>query len=131
MNLSQLRFGSARLALSRGARGVVPRLGSDLPGCGRAVSRRRFLRSVAGAAGIILGSNLLPQALADSSDPTPIPGGNYFLGSSGPLFHVFAPGLGTFPVDQEPITITDFDGFIGLAFISGMATETNTTTGEQ
>jgi hypothetical protein len=34
-------------------------------------------------------------------------------------------------VDQQPITITDFDGFLGLAFISGMATETNTTTGEQ
>jgi hypothetical protein len=79
----------------------------------------------------MLGSNLVPQARADVSDPTPIPGGNYFLGSPGPLFHVFAPGAGTFPVDQEPITITDFDGFIGLAFISGMVTETNTTTGAQ
>jgi hypothetical protein len=34
-------------------------------------------------------------------------------------------------MDQEPITITDFDGIIGLAFINGMVTETNTTTGDQ
>jgi hypothetical protein len=95
------------------------------------LSRRRFLRSAAGAAGVILGSNLLPQARADGSDPPPIPGGNYFLGFPGPLFHVFAPGLGTFPVDQVPITITNFNGFIGLAYISGMATEKNTTTGAQ
>jgi hypothetical protein len=97
------------------------------------VSRRRFLRSLAGAAGVLLGSNLLPKARADNSDPTPIPGGNYFLGSLGPLFHVFGPGFGGDPttVDQEPLTITDFDGLMGLAFISGMATETNTTTGQQ
>jgi hypothetical protein len=97
------------------------------------VSRRRFLRSVAGAAGVLLGSNLLPHARADASDPTPIPGGNYFLGSPGPLFHVFGPGFGGDPttVDQQPITITDFDGVMGLAFISGMVTETNTTTGAQ
>src|SRR5690242_1829768 len=115
MNFSQLRFGCARRALSRGALGAVPRLRSDLPGCGHAVSRRRFLRSVAGTAGVILGSNLLPQARADGSfDPTPIPGGNYFLGSPGPLFHVFGPGFGGDPatVDQQPSTVTDFDGFI-------------------
>jgi hypothetical protein len=104
-----------------------------MPRWGHALSRRRFLRSVAGAAGVILGSNLLPQARAAASDPTPIPGGLYFLGNPGPLFHVFAPGFGgdMTTVDQQPITITDFDGFIGLAFISGMVTETNTTTGAQ
>src|SRR5438552_1287509 len=97
------------------------------------LSRGRFLRSVAGAAaaGVILCSTLLPQARADASDPTPIPGGNYFLGSPGPLFHVFVPGSDPTTVDLEPSTITDFDGFVGLAFISGMVTETNTTTGEQ
>jgi hypothetical protein len=93
------------------------------------LSRRRFLRSAAGAAGVILGSNLLPQAKADGSDPTPIPGGLYFLGNPGPLYHVFGPGFDPTTVDQEPITINNFNGFIGLAYISGMVTETNTTTG--
>ena len=74
----------------------------------------------------MLGSNLLPQARADGSDPTPIPGGFSFQGT---LFHVFGPDP-TNP-DLEPITITDFNGFIGLAYISGMVTETNLTTGEQ
>jgi hypothetical protein len=113
---------------------VAPRHRSDMPSWGQALSRRRFLRSAAGAAGLVLGSNLLLQAKADGSfDPTPIPGGNYFLGSPGPLFHVYGPGFGgdQTTVDQQPSTITDFDGVIGLAFISGMVTETNTTTGEQ
>jgi hypothetical protein len=34
------------------------------------------------------------------------------------------------PIDAEPITITNFDGFVGLAYISGMVTQTNTATGE-
>src|SRR5262249_39500910 len=128
MNLSQLRFESPHRALSRGALEAAPRHRSDVPSWEHLVSRRRFLRSAAGAAGVVLGSHLLPQARADGSDPTPIPGGNYFLGFPGPLFHVFGPGFGGDPttVDQEPITITDFNGFIGLAYISGMATETNT-----
>jgi hypothetical protein len=42
---------------------------------------------------------------------------------------VFGPGL-IDPADAEPSSITDFNGFIGLAFISGMVTRTNTKTGE-
>src|SRR5256885_16385767 len=97
------------------------------------LSRGRFLRSVAGAAaaGVILCLSLLPQARADAFDPTPIPGGNYFLGSPGPLFHVFVPGPDPTSVDLEPSTITDFDGFVALAIISGLVTETTTTTGAQ
>ena|SRR5207245_592610 len=130
MNLSQLRFGSTRPASSSDPLGVAPRHRSDMPSWGPALSRRRFLRSAAGAAGLVLGSNLLLQAKGDGSfEPTPIPGGNYFLGFPGPLFHVFAPGLGSFPVDQEPSTITNFNGFVGLAYISGMVTETNMSTG--
>ena len=130
MNLSQLRFESTRPASPRGILEVAPQHGSDMPGRGHALSRRRFLRSAAGVAGLVLGSNLLPRAGADGSfEPTPIPGGNYFLGFPGSLFHVFAPGLGNFPVDQEPSTITNFNGFVGLAYITGMVTETNTTTG--
>ena len=129
MNLSQLRFGSTRPGSSSGALGAPPRHRSDMPGGGQALSRRRFLRSAAGTAGLLLGSNLLAQAKDDDSfEPTPIPGGNYFLGP-GPLFHVFAPGLGSFPVNQEPITITNFNGFVGLAYISGRVTETNVRTG--
>jgi hypothetical protein len=45
---------------------------------------------------------------------------------------VFAPGLpGVDPVDAQPSTITDFKGFVGLAYISGMVTRTNTATGEE
>jgi hypothetical protein len=42
---------------------------------------------------------------------------------------VFGPG-GIDPVDAEPATITDFNGFVGLAYISGEVTRTNTETGE-
>jgi hypothetical protein len=62
----------------------------------------------------------------DTFTPVPIPGGTPVLGGA---FHVFAPGL-IDPVDAEPSSITNFNGFIGLAFISGMVTRTNTSTGE-
>jgi hypothetical protein len=39
--------------------------------------------------------------------------------------------LGGTPADAEPSTITDFNGFIGLAFIDGEVTRTNTATGEE
>jgi hypothetical protein len=133
MNLSQLQFRWKRQPSPSGVLGVAPRHRGALPRWGHVFSR--FLRSVAGpaVAGVILCSTLLPQARADASDPTPIVGGNYFLGSPGPLFHVFGPGFGGDPTtaDLEPSTITDFDGVIGVAYISGMVTETNTTTGEK
>lgn len=96
-----------------------------------AMSRRRFARTVAGTT--ILGSAFgLPSALLAkprrSSEPVPIPGGTPLLGGS---LHVFAPGPDFDPLDAEPSTITDFNGFIGLAYISGMVTRTNTVTGEQ
>jgi hypothetical protein len=33
------------------------------------------------------------------------------------------------PANQDPSTITDFDGFVGLAYINGIVTETNVKTG--
>jgi hypothetical protein len=42
---------------------------------------------------------------------------------------VCGPGRGSSPPDLDPSTITDFNGFVGLAFISGMVTRTNMTTG--
>jgi hypothetical protein len=56
----------------------------------------------------------------------PIPGGSPVLGGS---FHVFGPNL-IDPIDAEPITITNFNGFVGLSYTSGMVTRTNTQTGE-
>ncbi len=46
----------------------------------------------------------------------------------GGAFHVFGPGI-IDPADAEPSTITDFNGFVGLAYISGMVTQTNVVTG--
>jgi hypothetical protein len=60
-------------------------------------------------------------------EPVPIPGGGQ---AGGQIFHVFGPGLNDNPPDQEPATITDFNGFIGLAYLNGMVTQTNEQTGE-
>ena len=77
-----------------------------------------------------LGAGLLKPApaAAESLAPVPIPGGSPFLGGE---FHVFGPAaIPTDPVDAELSTITDLDGFVGLAYISGMVTQTNTKTDE-
>jgi len=97
----------------------------------RAMSRRQFTSTAASAAafGVALGSGLSWPGLASahqSHEPKPIPGGTPVLGGA---FHVFGPGV-LDPPDAEPSTITDFNGFIGLAFISGTVTRTNTKTGE-
>jgi hypothetical protein len=93
-------------------------------------TRRQFARAVAGAAvvGTTIGSEMwLPRrAEATSFAPVPIPGGTPVLGGS---YHVFGPGV-IDPVDAEPSTITNFNGFVGLAFITGMVTRTNTSTGQ-
>ena len=95
------------------------------------VTRRQFAGTAAGAAflGGAPGSGLLKPGLAQASEsfaPVPIPGGSPFLGGS---FHVFGPNA-IDPIDAEPITITNLNGFVGLAYISGMVTQTNTQTGE-
>ncbi len=92
------------------------------------LSRRQFLGTAAGATGIVLGSGLwMPgQALArgDGAAPRPIPGGLQPFGPGTEVFHLFLPGEG-----NEPITITDFHGLIGLANVDGTGTGTDTTTG--
>jgi len=95
------------------------------------MTRRQFTRAAAGTAvlGGALGAGLLKPALADtraSFAPVPIPGGTPVLGGS---YHVFGPSS-IDPIDAEPITITNFNGFVGLAYPSGMVTQTNTRTGE-
>ena len=88
------------------------------------MSRRKFIGAAAGTTGAILGSGLwMPNlALAAGSDPKPIPGG-FELG--GQLFHVFFLGEG-----NEPSTITDFKGFVGVADVQGTGTGINTRTGQ-
>ena len=101
------------------------------------MTRRQFARTATGTAlfGGALGAGLLKPALADnwSFAPVPIPGGT--PGLKG-LYHVFGPspmtgGMGGDPIDAEPSTITNLDGFVGLAYISGMVTRINTKTGER
>jgi hypothetical protein len=99
------------------------------------MTRRQFARTATGTAlfGGALGAGLLKPALAGnwSFAPVPIPGGSPGLGGS---YHVFGPSptpMGGDPIDAEPITITNLDGFVGLAYISGMVTRTNSKTREK
>ena len=103
---------------SLGARGFAASL----------VSRRQFVRTSAGGiVGAMLGSGILRPSIAQAfagSDPVPIPGGTPLLGGG---FHLWAPGFD--PIDADPSTITDFNGFVGLAYISGTVTRRHKTTG--
>ena len=94
----------------------------------RPFSRRTFLKTAAGTTGVLLGAGLPQVARAGGNgEPRPIPGG-FEVG--GQTFHVLGPGfLGT-PADAEPSTITDFNGIVGVTYVDGMVTRTNTTTGE-
>jgi hypothetical protein len=97
------------------------------------MTRRQLARTAAGTAlfGGALGAGFLKPALASnwSFAPVPIPGGSPTLGG---FYHVFGPASGLAdPIDAEPSTITNLDGFVGLAYISGMVTRTNTKTRER
>jgi hypothetical protein len=91
-------------------------------------SRRQFFHMAAGATGLALGAGLwLPTpAHADGKVvlPKPIPGGSRPLGPGTELIHFFL------PPGNEPSTIFNFDGAIGLAEITGTGTATNTKTGK-
>ena len=82
------------------------------------LTRRRFLGGAAGALGA---SALLPAAAVarprTDATPQPIPGG---FDAGGVTFHVFGFGPG-----QEPSTITDFNGFVGVCDVQGTGTATN------
>ncbi len=67
---------------------------------------------------------LLPStpAVAGTADPRPIPGGIQI--PNGPLIHVWAPGpkpAGLMGLEVEPNTITDFRGFVAMAYHLGRA----------
>jgi hypothetical protein len=80
------------------------------------VTRRTFLGRSAGAVGAVAGLGLVgaAPAFAAVSDPKPIPGGVQPGGPGTPVFHLFLPGAG-----NEPSTITDFNGFVGITEIAG------------
>src|SRR5437660_5538236 len=95
----------------------------------RTQSRRRFLQTAAGAAGVLLLPDVWNSAFASGSGtPNPIP--HVTPGPFGPL-HFFFPG----PVEgvnpntgHDPSVITDFNGFIGNADLLLTGTGTDTTT---
>jgi hypothetical protein len=91
------------------------------------MSSRQFLDTVAGAAGWLFGASFLSPACADvCADPSPIPGRFPALGR---FYHWPAPGHPVFgtldPDEEDPSTITDFNGPIGLAYGVGMGTHTD------
>jgi hypothetical protein len=103
------------------------------------MSRRQFVRMAGGAiaVGVALGSGLRLPGLAlahGAHQPVPIPGGSPAIQAiAGGLYHVFGPAPAEAdldPLDAEPSTITDFDGFVGLAYLDGSVTRTNVATGE-
>ena len=88
----------------------------------RAMTRRQFITTAAGMTGAAIGSGLWMPALAHAAKPAgaappPIPGGIQPFGPGTEVFHVFLPGRG-----NEPSTITDFHGFVGLAQVTGHGT---------
>jgi hypothetical protein len=93
----------------------------------KAMSRRRFLGTAAGASGLLLGSIfLLPAQATRRAAPKHIPGG---FSEFGHFYHQLYPNEDTAHT-EDPSTITDFRGHIGLAYIEGMGTHTNKMTGE-
>jgi hypothetical protein len=95
----------------------------------RALSRRQFMGTSVGAAvlGALLNSGVVKpgQAVAHRShEPVPIPGG---FTRGGNLFHVFGPGPNPEVDPNELSTITDFNGFIGVAFLDGEVARTLAT----
>src|SRR6266545_6617268 len=80
------------------------------------LSRRQLLAGAgASGAGLLAAGMFASPAFAapGTGAPRPIPGGIQPFGPGTEVFHVFPPGTG------EPNTITDFNGFVGVAVIDG------------
>jgi len=82
-------------------------------------SRRRFLGAagLAAAGASIARTPIARAARRPDATPRPIPGG---LDVGGQVFHVIGFGEG-----QEPSTITDFVGAVGVCDVQGTGTATN------
>jgi hypothetical protein len=91
-------------------------------------TRRGFLSTAAGAAGLLAASqfSLAPFAHADktTAQPNPIPGGAVPLGIR--VHHNPLPAVSTTPLDQisDPSEIGDFNGLIADTMIRGGGTGT-------
>jgi hypothetical protein len=91
------------------------------------MSRRQFLGTAAGAAGLLLGASFLsPSRAAVCVDPRPIAGG---FSEFGHFYHQRYPDQDTADT-EDPSTIIDFNGHIGLAYVDGMGTHTDKMTGK-
>lgn len=95
------------------------------------LTRRQFLATAGGTTvGLLVGSDLGFPELANAETlplPNPIPGGFHAsdfgitIPNSNELFHAFAPLAAP---GNDPISITDFHGFIAAAEITGFGTVT-------
>ena len=98
-----------------------------------AVSRRQFIRTVAGATALALGSGVgVPVAnevgAADVVAPKPIPGGTQLPFAF--VHHYPLTGATTFENFKDPSQIYHLDGIVTLNRVRGMGTGTDTTTGK-
>jgi len=85
------------------------------------LSRRAFIGSVAGAAGVAVGAGLLPATVlaGKAANAAPKPTTNVVsLGGVDFHFTFFGPGI-------DPSSITDFNGAVGVADVQGTGTATN------
>ena len=82
------------------------------------MSRRRLLAGMGLGAVGVLGAQVASAgpalAARGPGSPRPIPGGFQPFGPGTEVFHVFGPGTG------EGSTITDFNGFVGVAEVQGV-----------
>ena len=84
------------------------------------MSRRAFLGSAAGVAGVAMGAGLLPaNVLAAKGSSAPKPTTNQIT-INGVTFSLTFFGQG-----MDPSSITDFNGFVGVADVQGTGTATN------
>jgi len=85
------------------------------------LTRRAFIQSITVLAGTTTGIGLIPALAraAKPSNPAPVPTSSTFT-ANGLTFHVsgFGPGL-------DASSITDFNGFVGVADVQGTGTGTN------
>src|SRR5690349_12626693 len=119
--LQALRDRRARLA---GA--ATPSISTDATRPPAPVTRRRFMRTGVGVltAGAVVGRQVLQPLVAQAAGTDPIP----VTGSPALApFHVWAP-IFVDSIDAEPATIANFNGTVGIAYVSGTVRRTNMTT---
>ncbi len=80
------------------------------------MSRRAFMGTMAGAAGAAVGAGLMPSTVLAAKPPAsdPVPTTSTFEPVPGIVFH-----LSFFGAGLDPSSITDFNGFVGVADVRG------------